>query len=268
MSCTVLLFIIAILTVRGVTTLYCSDPQSTDAVSSDNEDGVVDLNYATTLQYCVIDNCTIVRSDTGQQLDIIYTTDSHIVATPRDMQTTLVIAKMDDQLACVKPNMTADILLTKLYIIFLCIAAPVLIVSGYNFVQHLICKKLRNLTGKLPMLYSLFIAFHFVALFALLTANYKITVNSAMICYSMTIAFMILYIGSEAVATCILTHVAYGMHHAHRLLQIDKDTNKHLYKFYIAYIVGSIILSFHLVIWQLVIGGTRWVQHQNQGEEN
>ena len=35
------------------------------------------------------------------------------------MQTTLVIAKMDDELACVTPNMAVDVMSTKFYIIFL-----------------------------------------------------------------------------------------------------------------------------------------------------
>ena len=257
MRCTVLLLIIAMFIDGEATTLYCSDPQSTDT-GIDSGDGVVDFGQVTTLQYCIIDNCTIVRSDTGQQLDVIYTTDSHIVATPRGMQTTLVIDKMDKELACIKPKMDTNILSTKLYIIFLCIAAPILIVSGYNFIQHLMYKKLRNLTGKLLMLYSLFIAFHFIALFALQTANYKITVNSEMICYTMMIALMILYIGSEAVATCILTYVAYSMRHTDRLQRIDKDTNKRLYKFYIAYIVGSILFSFHVILtYDLATGNWR-----------
>ena len=31
-----------------------------------------DLSQVTTLQYCIIDNCTIMSIDTGQQLDIVY----------------------------------------------------------------------------------------------------------------------------------------------------------------------------------------------------
>ena len=58
------------------------------------------------------------------------------------MQTTLVIAKMDDELACVTPNMAVDVMSTNLYIIFLLIVAPrvyyallvapILMVSGYT----------------------------------------------------------------------------------------------------------------------------------------
>ena len=61
------LLLISILTVAsGAIPLYCSDVQSSAASGSEN----TDLSQFTTLQYCIIDNCTIMRIDTGQQLDI------------------------------------------------------------------------------------------------------------------------------------------------------------------------------------------------------
>ena len=42
-----------------------------------------------TLQYCIIDNSTILRLDTGDQLDIVYTEDSTLVVTMKDIQTTI-----------------------------------------------------------------------------------------------------------------------------------------------------------------------------------
>ena len=67
------LLLISILSMASgrATLLYCSDVQS-PASGSHN----TDLSQVTTLQYCIIDNCTIMRIDTGQQLDIVYTTES------------------------------------------------------------------------------------------------------------------------------------------------------------------------------------------------
>ena len=62
-----LLLIIIIIVASGTTPLYCSDAQSPASGS-----GNIDLSQATTLKYCIIDNCTIMRIDTGQQLDIVY----------------------------------------------------------------------------------------------------------------------------------------------------------------------------------------------------
>ena len=41
----------------------------------------VDTPEVIAFQYCIIDNSTILRLDTGEQLDIIYTKDSTMVVT-------------------------------------------------------------------------------------------------------------------------------------------------------------------------------------------
>ena len=80
------LLLIAILIVAGgATPLYCSDVQSPAGGSGHN----TDLSQVTTLQYCIIDNCTIMRIDTGQQLDIVYTTESLLIVTPKDGHTSM-----------------------------------------------------------------------------------------------------------------------------------------------------------------------------------
>ena len=81
------LLLIAMLTVAsGATPLYCSDVQSPASGS-----GNIDLSQVTALQYCIIDNCTIMRIDTGQQLDIVYTTESLLIVAPKDGHTSTVI---------------------------------------------------------------------------------------------------------------------------------------------------------------------------------
>ena len=81
---------IAILAVAsGATPLYCSDVQSPASGSDHNSD----VSQVTTLQYYIIDNCTIMRIDTGQQLDIAYTTESLLIVTPKDGHTSMAIAK-------------------------------------------------------------------------------------------------------------------------------------------------------------------------------
>ena len=87
------LIVIALSVASGqATPLHCSDVQS-PASGSHN----ADLSQVTALQYCIINNCTIMRIDTGQQLDIVYTTESLLIVTPIDGLTSMVIAKIDDE---------------------------------------------------------------------------------------------------------------------------------------------------------------------------
>ena len=48
--------------------------------------GMADFQQVTTVDYCVVDDCTIMRTDSGEELDIVYTTDSLLVVTPKGNQ--------------------------------------------------------------------------------------------------------------------------------------------------------------------------------------
>jgi len=85
MACLTVLCVV-ILAANQVTSFRCSNQQ----LPASGDD---DLQQVTTLQYCLLDDCTIKRIDTGEKLDIAYTTDSLIVTTPTDGRTSEVIAR-------------------------------------------------------------------------------------------------------------------------------------------------------------------------------
>ena len=151
------LLLIAILTVAsGATPLYCSDVQSPASGSGHN----TDLSQVTTLQYCIIDNCTIMRIDTGQQLDIVYTTESLLIVTPKDDHTSMVIAKIDDELPCLEYHNTTDDRSFTVHLVEAIIYSLTIIVSACILIIHLLFKNLRkSLFGKLLSLYNLGIIF-------------------------------------------------------------------------------------------------------------
>ena len=114
--------------------------------------GMADLQQLTTLQYCLIDNCTIIRIDTGQQLDIVYTTQSHLVVIPTDGQTSMLISKNDPELFCSTPN-------TKEYdpiiIQIIGLTGAILVVLTNAPLLHVIFKELQNTFGKPMILYNI-----------------------------------------------------------------------------------------------------------------
>ena len=87
------LFILLILTAIATQTTSLDHHCNSDVYSSAS--GMDDLEQPTTLQYYLVDNCTIIRNDTAQQLDIVYTTQSHLVVIPTDGQTSMLITKND-----------------------------------------------------------------------------------------------------------------------------------------------------------------------------
>ena len=133
MACITFL-LVAIFVHSEATPFQCSP---SDGGSSGDMD---DLQPVSELQYCIVDNCTTMRIDNGQKLDIIYTTQSVIVITPTDGQTSSVIPKNDNTLSCAMHNtivygeiiglITIDILL--------------MIMSSYILIIHLLFKELHN----------------------------------------------------------------------------------------------------------------------------
>ena len=90
---------------KGAAPIYCSDVQSPASGSHDT-----DLSQVISLQYCIIDNCTIMKIDTGEQLNIVYTTESLLIVTPTDGLTSMAIEFMMNYLFL---NITTEMMTVK-----------------------------------------------------------------------------------------------------------------------------------------------------------
>ena len=237
---------ISILTVASeATPLYCSDVQSPASGNGHN----TDLSQVTTLQYCIVDNCTIMRIDTGQQLDIVYTTESRLIVTPKDGHTSMVIAKVDDELPCLEyPNMIDDNEIFK-SVGVLMTSSLIIILSSHTLIVNLLFKELRTVIGKLLSFYNLCIMSTSSSAIALLLMHYWITVNSQTVCHTTTIIFKLSHAGTGLFAACILTHSAYLMYHCYHLKsEMSKKTSKFLFRCYTAYASITLILQFFVTI--------------------
>ena len=246
MVCATLL-LIAILTVAsGATPLYCSDVQSPASGSGHN----TDLSQVTTLQYCIIDNCTIMRIDTGQQLDIIYTTESLLIITPKSGHTSTAITKIDDELPCLEyPNKTTDGNQIAKFLVILIMTSLMLIVSSYVFTVHLLFKELRSLFGKLLIFYSLGIMSMSASVITLLLMNHMIVVSSQAVCHTTMIIFIIAAAKYEVFATNILTHLAYTMYRCYKLKSgISAKLEQFLFRCYFSYALFTLVLLVFLVV--------------------
>ena len=151
----------------------CNDdiPEIDAAVS-----GMDDLQQ---LQYCLIDNCSILRVDTKQRLGIAYSTQTHLMVTSIDGQTSLVIPKNKTEQLCY-PDSFIRVVIFSIGIILLIFTA---IVSGCTVVEFLLFKKLRTTFGKLLMLFNVGRTFHSITIIILLVSTHLITVNLTMLCY-------------------------------------------------------------------------------------
>ena len=240
------LFLIAILAVAsGATPLCRSDVQSPASGDSHH----TDLSQVTILQYCIIDNCTIMRIDTGQQLDIVYTTESLLIVPPKDGCTSMMITKINDELPCLGYHNTSDDNdLNTIHVITVPLA---LMVSVGTLIIHILFKDLRtSLFGQLLMFYNLAIVITGCGTAFLQLTHYWITVNpQTILCHTATVITTFGVSGAEVFATNILTHSAYIMYRCYHLRSgISKKRSNYLFRHYTSYAAFTLVLLFFVTI--------------------
>ena len=219
--------------------------------------GMADLQQLTTLQYCFIDNCTIIRNDTGQQLDIVYTTQSHLVVTSTDGQTsTMLIPNNDPKLICSTTNITDSTTIDQ--VVGIIIVVIIALVSGYIAVVHMIFKEIRGTFGKLLMLSSIALACNCMNATVLSITHYNITVNLMLLCYLSNFTFMQLSVLTEAFATSSIAYLALLMHYSYKSIEMSKQINRRLYKYGITYALAvALVFGFFVVTYDFATGTYR-----------
>jgi len=203
-----------------------------------------DLKLVITLQYCLVDDCTIKRIDTGEELDIVYTTDSLLVVTVTGNQTSLVAVKSENEQSCVPADDRVIVIIQQV------IHTLIALLNVYVLVLHLMFKELRTLLGKLLIIYSVC----FLALYTSSKAAYltQFTANSLFLCQILTMIFHLSRIAREASSTCMLACVVQMMHRSDNL---RSKMPKHLLRNYFMYIFGSMALfSVITIIYHFITG--------------
>ena len=187
-----------------------------------------------------------MRIDTGQQLDIVYTTESLLIVTPKDAHTSMVIAKIDDELPCLGyPNTTAHVQV----IIQITICSLIAMVSAYILIVQLLLKRFYALFGKLLIFYNLSMLCALGVVVTIILTHYYITVNSQTICYTIMLAYLITLTSTEISATSILSFLAYIMYRCYHLKsKIPKKTSQFLLRCYADHVVFTLILLFFVTI--------------------
>ena len=191
-----------------------------------------------------------MKIDTGEQLNIVYTTDSLLIVTPTDGLTSMVIAKIHDGLPCLKYHSKSDrIVMVIEPVALITFVLLTMMASLYIVVVHLLFKELCTLFGKLLIYYNLCIVSTSIVIILLIITHYWIIVNSQIICHTAMIFITMSVTGSELFATIILTHLAYLMYRCYWLKSEMSSKNvQFLFRCYVAYVLITLVLLFFLMI--------------------
>ena len=218
-------------------------------VTSESGSGADAVEEVVTLQYCIINNSTILRIDTGEYLDIIYKRDSVLVVTPNDLQTTMTVSRLNNEPVCSMDNSPSNVILSTFLYVFMSVWLAILLsVTGYNIAIHLLFKELCNSLGKLLMLYSFFLAGQSISFFILTTVMYKFLISLHYICYIFKMVLIATDIGYDATATCILAHCAYHLWQSYKMIPANPSMDKVLSRRYFGYIFGTVVTSMCAIL--------------------
>ena len=219
------------------------------SVTRESGSGADAVEEVVTLQYCIINNSTILRIDTGEYLDIIYKRDSVLVVTPNDLQTTLTVSRLNNEPVCSMDNSPSNVILSTFLYVFMSVWLAILLsVTGYNIAIHLLFRELRNSLGKLLMLYSFFLAGQSISFFILTILIYQFIIRLHYICYIFKMVFIATDIGYDATATCVLAHCAYHLWHSYKMIPANPSMEKVLSRRYFGYIFGTVAASMCVIL--------------------
>jgi len=173
---------------------------------------IPDLQQVTMVPYCIIDGCIIASYESGQQLEIIYTTNSVLVVTPIGNQTAMVIVRTYENFNC-----TDDAQRVFQFFVPATIKLVLSIVSGCIIVMYLSSKDMCTPFGLLMVLYNGAIIFQCLSAVALLFTNLYVHTHSYLTCYTIQFVFMQGLMVPEVFITCILAHIVYIMYYCKKL---------------------------------------------------
>ena len=241
MACITLFLLVFTTTSKAasISSHSCNTPPL--SASGDDVDMTDFSQVDTSLQYCMIDNCTIMRIDTREELDIVYTTESLLVAVPTDGYTSEIVLPLQKEVSCFPEN--DHVLLAVGFLTSFSITIGSM--SAYIVVVHLLFPELQTVFGILLMSYNAVdVALETLALLSIIT-NYAVAVGSQLVCQALINMIMLLIMAMESYATCILFHTVYTMYLSSTL---RSEMPKNLLLCYNCFVFGLFVIYAVIII--------------------
>ena len=244
MACITLFLLVFVATSKAASISSHSCNLNTPPLSASGGDlDMTDLSQVdTSLQYCMIDNCTIMRIDTGKELEIIHTTESLLVAVPTDSHTSEIVLAIENKVPCFSVHTQQDLFVIGFLALFNITLGSM---SAYGVAVHLLFPELRTVFGILLMSYNATGLIVQVLASLSYILHYAVAVGSQLVCQTMIIMFMLLIMVGESYATCILFHIAYTMYCNFKL---KSDMPKNILFFYNCFVFGVLTVFAVIII--------------------
>lgn len=187
------------------------------------------------IHYCLIDNCTIRRMDTGQELDIIDADNDTLITVARGNHTSMIFALLPNEEYCLEVNNDDDtdhvrnmtLLAMKAVLLML-----VVLLSGYVITVYLLWDRLQSSVGKLFITYNSLLAADKLVLLFLMAFHTTVKVT-APFCQLIIYTVVYLKLSNQISLSFLFIHIAYLLYQSHsQHLEVSDSWKKKLVKFY------------------------------------
>ena len=245
-ACVTLFLLVIVATSKAASISSHSCNLNTPSLSASGDDvDMIDLSQVnTSLKYCMIDNCTIMRIDTGEELEIIHTTESLLVAVPTDGHTSEIVLTFDNETLCVSRSATTG---SNLFLIGTSVLLVIALgsISAYIVAVHLLFPELQTVFGILLMSYNAAVLIATILDLLSYIIQHAVAVGSQLVCQAMITVFSLVIMVCESYSTCILFHVTYTMY---RSFKLKSDMPKNLLFFYNCFVFGLVAVFAVIII--------------------
>jgi len=249
--------LLALAVSKTVVAQQCSTQQSDGSGVPDQGRNASDLQQVVTTRYCLLNDCTIMDYETGQHLNIIYTTDSLLVVTPKGNHTSMVVTKQEEYFDGFKCDRVFSFVSPYVLIPTSMLAADFLM-SVYISIMHIMIRENHTSFGVLVVLYNTAIICRCVAAFASLLMHRSYMVHSQPVCYTVLFAVMQGLMFIEELGVCVLAHIAATMYYSYKF-----RTNmpvKKLFVYYVTYVLCMHgLFNATIIVYDIVTGEYRRV---------
>ena len=242
MACITLFLLVFVATSKAASISSHSCNTSPLSASGDDVDMTNFSQVNTSLQYCIIDNCTIMRIDTGEELDIVHTTESLLVAVPTDGHTSKVAFAFENEVSCYSVHTESSLVVIGVLTSF---SVTLGFIRAYTVVVHLLFPELRTIFGILLMSFNaagLMMVVFFIPLYLM---HYVVALGSQLVCQTFMYMLMFTIMTTESYITCILFHVAYTMYLSSKL---RSELPKNLLLCYNCFVFGLLAVFAVIII--------------------
>ena len=195
--------------------------------------------------YCIVDQCIIKITTTGELLNVTAISDDYLLATSNTAQQSMAIARLPIEVVCLIQFFIYRgyfIIKVLAFLFRLLLLILIAVASGYILGIHLMFKVLRHLLGKLLIVYHAAVLAALFASLLLIMSNLLFAPGSQTVCQVFVHGYSLTYMLYEGIGTVVSAQVYYLMYRDYKnMADISPTWSNQLFEHYIMFSFAPMI---------------------------